>query len=461
MRRPAIAFAVLSLIGITSLHASAFSRTEDHLIIKGKKFKELKDAPIDKIRIYTIKKGSPEIVPFQIDKLNVDGDYIFNFDDEKSRVKKRKEAYEDAMDDNGMPPEKLAELKRSAEWIENKEVFDEDDELVFMSRELGERAGGNLFAKAKSVEEIKIKNPADSSSGYAYAVLFENDAPKLSGKTYVSYNPETDEVYADQYVLKTNKERPFSFREAMPRFADGRIAENQIDYSGTSIALDVKFFPTLHFDEKNIKAKITAYKTGPVRAIKRMLCWMQVAFVRVTPKFTMDMIFYPNGIIAPGVIECPFIPKRILNPGSTITIGQDFKECMTGAKIYTDRWTKMAVLDGKMSDEEKSLDMKNHKWYVVYTQNDGSIFIQIAWDKILPDIKTDIVYIDDKNVVTKGEQSPGKHTAGFSSDILQFPKGRYMMYINVYLDRKWWPGREKYYLDILANPLVAEISSIK
>lgn len=461
MTRFNLAITALILIFTLQEGAFAFSRPEDHVILKGSLFDHIKGRQINNIRVFAFKKGEPVAIPFQIDKLNVDGDYLFNIADEKEKTEKRKEAYEDALDEEDISEKKLKELKRRAEWIENPDIFDAEDEMVFMAMDLGEKSGGRPISDALVIEEIKITNPIDDDTGYAYAAFYKDNPPPLSLRKYVNYDPDKDEVYAEQYVLKTEKERPFVFREAMPRFADGRVGENQIDYSWTQVKLDIKYFLTLNFDDNNIKGKIVAYMIGPVRVIKRMLCWMQVAFIRVTPRFTMDMIFYPNGIIAPGVIECPFVPERILNPGSKITIKQDFNDCMIGAKIYTAKSGEAAVIDGKMSNAEKAMNIKDHKWYVVYTEKDGSIFIQIEWDKSLDDIKTDIVYIDDKDILTDHEDTPGTHTVGFSSDILQFPKGRYMMYINVYLDRTWEVGREKRYINIIANPLKAHIEPIK
>ncbi len=458
-----------------SQEASAFSRSEDHVVTKGKVLKSLRNAPIDKIRVFAMKKGKLRAIPFQIDKVNVDGGFIFDIEEEKDNIDDRKDDYEDSLDDykdaqkdDDVSKAKLAKLekkvakdKRRADWVMGKnKALNPEDELALMAWDLGGKASASMLPKAAKIEELKITNPTDSSSAYAYVALFKSSPPALSKNKYLEYEPKKDYINADYYTIKFQEDNPFLFTDGRLKDSNGKLGENFIDRFKMRIKMDLKFFFTMNFDENNTNGKRIAYKIGPVRVIKRILFWMEIGFLRVTPKVIIDLVFYPNGMIAPGIINSPFTPKSVMNKGSYMRVGQDFNDSMIGSKMYTKK-TKPVTIDGKMSSAEKALDLKNKSWFVVYREGKSGFFSQLKYDKRLPFVKGDIWYQDDKDVDLEPEDTPGQHIIGWKADVLQFPKGKYYMYIYMYMSRKWAIGQEKRYLNFIANPLKSKAKKIK
>ena len=59
------------------------------------------------------------------------------------------------------------------------------------------------------------------------------------------------------------------------------------------------------------------------------------------------------------------------------------------------------------------------------------------------------------------ENVPGQHLLGFHAGIKQFNAGKYGMKIYMYMDREWEKGKEKRFLNFIANPLEATANIIK
>ncbi len=461
MKKLFVLLAVFLLPIVMSRNASAFSRPEDHVVAKGKVFNEIKNVSIDKIRVYALKKGKLKPIPFQIDKLDVEGKFIFSIAEEREKAEDRIEAYEDAKDEEDVPGEKLAELKRRAMWVEDMKLFDAEDELVFMAWDLGRKASINMFPKNSKIEELAVTNPIDSSTAYAYVALFNSNPPPLSPVKYVNYDPKNDIVDADYYMVKFDKEHPHMFTENRLKDANGTLGENFVDRMKMRFKIDIKWFVTMNFDEENTSGKLIAYKFGPVRVIRRMLFWLELMYIQVIPSATVDFVFFPNGIIAPGEINMPVNPKTFFNDESNLIAGVDFSDLFNGSKMYTKKTSVPVIMDGKMSEAEKALDLKNQNWFVLYKDTKYGIFAQMVFDKRLKIVKSDIWYLDDKSVIMEPEEIPGQHILAYSMGLTQFPSGKYSMNMYMYMDRKWERGMEKRFLNFIANPLKCRAKKIK
>ncbi len=445
---------------------NAFSRPEDHVISKGNNFKQILNAPIDMIRMYALKNRQLNPIPFQIDKIDIDGKFFFNIKDEKEKAKERKEAYEDALDDNDTSKKMLTELKKKADWIEDMNVFDVQDELVLMAWDLGEKASINMFPeKAVKIEEIVITNPVDSDTAYAYAVLFKSNPPPLSPQKYITYDPIEDRVETTYYVADYAKDHPLIMEKSHLVDSEGNVQENFFDRLKLRIKLDLKWFFTLHFDEGNTNSEIIAVKCGPVRLIRRFVFWIDILSIPVTSSVALDYRYYPNGIVNPSVTNSTFDGKERLYEDSYSRILLDYNDTAHGFKFYTAKTKEPVTVDGKMSEAEKSLDLKNQNWFVLSNEGKGGVFCQLVLDKraISHGVTGDIEYLDDKNEIIEPENVPGQHIVGFRINIQNFPKGKFKQYTYMYMDyrTKWERGKEKHYLNFIAKPLETRTVKIK
>jgi len=120
-------------------------------------------------------------------------------------------------------------------------ILDPKDELVFMARDLGDRAGERIWdEEATAVQnpryEIAVTNPVSGATGYLY-LYWSASLPK-SGVSYMNYTNET--VYAPKYVAgqDTNK-------------AGGLLTDLTIPTAAGGDGLDL-------FDEQRLRIQTTA-----------------------------------------------------------------------------------------------------------------------------------------------------------------------------------------------------------
>ncbi|HOT97904.1 MAG TPA: T9SS type A sorting domain-containing protein [bacterium] len=151
---------VLTLWG-TLLFAADIGRNLDPVILKGQDLPSLLGKDIIAFRVYAFDAGeiSWHPVPFQVDE-DVNGSYY---------------------------------------GISNT-ILDPKDELIFMARDLGDRAGERVWnEEATAVQnpryEIAVQNPASGTTGYLY-LYYSPDLPR-SSVSYMNYTNET--VYAPTY----------------------------------------------------------------------------------------------------------------------------------------------------------------------------------------------------------------------------------------------------------------------
>jgi hypothetical protein len=174
------------------------------------------------------------------------------------------------------------------------------------------------------------------------------------------------------------------------------------------------------------------------------------------PSVAMDFLFYPNGLISPSVLDVTYDPEMIINEGSYLLFALDFSDVNNGSMVYTEKMPNPVTLDGVMSPEEKDVDLKGRDWYVVYNESKTGFITHLVFDKRLKNVKTDIIYIDDKTVNMKPESEPGQHFIGFQAAVKQFIKGKYDMNMYTYMNKSWTKGMEKRYLEFITHPLKAQ-----
>ncbi len=192
---------ILTLWG-TLLFAADIGRNLDPVILKGQDLPALLGKDIIAFRLYSF--DAEEIiwrpVPFQVDE-DVNGSYY---------------------------------------GISNT-ILDPRDELVFMAKDLGDRAGERVWdEEATAVQypryEIAVRNPATGVTGYLY-LYYSTDLPR-SSVAYMNYDNET--VYAPNYEAGQDTAK-----------AGGLLTNLTIPVSAGGDGLDL-------FDEQRLRIQTTA-----------------------------------------------------------------------------------------------------------------------------------------------------------------------------------------------------------
>lgn len=361
-----IIITIVFLQGIAlSNDGKTLKRTIDPVIIKGKDCKFILGHPINNYNLYSYKDDKLNMIPFQIDKI-IDGNYVLTSGKNKSKNS-----------DNN---------------------FDKDDELVFMAKDAGDKIKDYKFKDAVSCVEIKVTDPETSDKAWVYLALYKA-ATQKSNVDYVDYNADKLKITAANYLAAFNKDHLvaasyYAFGKGLGGDGTNLLDRVKIRISMTSMGV------TLNRTEDDIKVKEYGYIDGPVRVITHTKNTTPLVLGIPASSTEQDNIYYYT------YAEFPFAASFPIKPSAfNVTIIDDLKNSI-GWKFYSSTNMAGQVIDGKMDDSDKSLDLSPWKWSVI--TNEKFAF----WSRCISPpgspVKVNLYYNDNANAVDKLEDVKGE-----------------------------------------------------
>ncbi len=457
----------------------SLKRQVDPVVISGESSRPLWGKEIPKIRLQVRRAGAWAAVPFQIDKVDPDGNYFIatntvpqdvrdetGIDDTpepKKRTKRIKafesdrEDFEEAVAAGQMSAKELDDKKRAAYFEENLDILDYNDEVVFMARDAGDQASRESWLSPDGIE-LEVKDPLNGGKAWAYLFYFTSNPPPLSSDDYISYDPKKDFIVTRLSEIDFDDNNPMLVESIVGKPPGGAVIPNVLDRF--KMRIKVKpiglFCAALNFDENNAKAFTIGYKDGPVRLLRRNVFWIIIGGFKVPllPKIIMYFKFYENGLAATSDLYVPFNPKYFVCEGSRFTAGLDFRKTTYGARVFT-KDNESLIIDGKMSDAEKNRVQPNQDWIAGYLPNRAALMSRMVYDPemVRHGAKMNFHYLDDETVNDEPEHEPGQHQVGYTIDVKAFPKGKYYVGFQIYTAYDFEPGQVQELLDIDDQPL--------
>lgn len=273
LKKRCVAF-VFSLLS-TSLFANATSqispaRNLEVTIVTGKELPKLLNKSVEPYSVMAVSDGNLVPIPFQFDDLNLKG---------------------------------LVHVPGGKIAVEGQEgVFEENDQLAFMYKDMGEKANAEQRQgiKGNIVSELEISE--DGIQRYAYIV--EGNSQR-SDKHYAHYNFETGLVEAESYSLELDPKNVLVWEDwKIKGFKGTPSAPNILDTMKVRIRAKLGFIKaTLH--NSLVPVNTLAVKNGPVRAIVEAdasitILGINLAKGGLTTTFTAQTIEYPLFVFFPA-----------------------------------------------------------------------------------------------------------------------------------------------------------------
>jgi len=370
MIRKSVVLSVMIMIfflqGIAlSNDGKTLKRTIDPVIIKGKDCGFILGHPINNYNLYSFKENKLNVIPFQIDKI-IDGNYVLTAGKDKSKNKNNN--------------------------------FDKDDELAFMAKDAGDKMKDYPFKDAVSCAEIEVKDPVTSDKAWVYLALYKAEKQRAN-VDYVDYNADKNKITAANYIAAFDKEHPvaashYAFWKGLG--GDGTDIMDRVKIRTSMSSLGV----TLHRTENDIKVKEYGYIDGPVRVIVHTKNITPLVLGIPGSSTEQDTIYYYTHAEFPFAAKFPLMPSAF-----HVTIIDDLSNCM-GWKFYSSTNLAGHVIDGKMDDSDKALNLSPWKWSVI--TNDKFAF----WSRCISPpgspVKVNLYYNDNATAVDKLEDVKGE-----------------------------------------------------
>jgi len=383
------------------------SRFSDVIILTGSRVSHHLGTPLSRIRLMVLHHGRWEPIAFQIDEKTEDGRFLFPFGKENDR---------DKMDGKLDP------------W----------DEVVFMAADAGCRADPSGYPSGYvNVEEIRITDPLTGEQGWFYLFSFDQPPP-LSAVDLIRYVPAWDRIesayYQAGYSRKEWEQKAVMEYFTVPVEAGG---DGVNWFDSAKIWTWIKFFfsfftVTIHSDDWT--SSVPAYIDGPVRVVVKKRMAIKLGLGLRTPNVDADLVYYPHFFISAIVISIPFDPS-ILTSSLRLSIGTDLNHKATGMLFWNSQNPAPVIVDGRMSPQEKAMDMSPDQWRVVSGAQGKYMGKAVyAGNFKLSNIRLDEGrYIDDYTHVEPPENEPGIFGSyNWTWDITNGKRGKYVVWIEAH-----------------------------
>jgi hypothetical protein len=261
--------------------AKTLQRDQDPVIVRTGLLTGLGDHETSRYRLYAVRHGRLEPIPFQFDARGADG-----------------------------------ELVLSEDGTETDFTFDDDDELVFMAKDTGERAANDLLpAGDDAVLELAVVDRAHGGTGWAYLIHVAADPPPRSPVRYATFDTARQEARGLTYEVSYSRDRS-NFLGRVRIVPRGGTAETVIErlrmrISPTFALLWTTVNPTL--TEESFSVMPDGVKNGPVRAIRRVRQSLDLGpMFPDIPNGRVYTYYYATSFQTPARFSIPWLALKAL-----------------------------------------------------------------------------------------------------------------------------------------------------
>lgn len=317
-------------------------------LVEGKSVPFLHGQPIAAIHVYAFRGEAAVPIPFQIDE----------------RDRRDRWALE-----QGPHPNR----------DEVPGVFDANDAIVLMNRDLGRR--GDLAHLPRALTgwaEIRV-GLATSPLGFAYVGMLASASPATPDSSpYVRYDPARDRVYAERYALAFGAPLPthIALVEALGDFGTNLVA-------GVRARGVVRFLGglfTVHRTDQDLRSLLYGYRAGPVRVIRRARYWIPLPLgFRTTGR--VDLIFYRDFVEGTASVKIA-VPPRLVLAGGEVLAYFDFLD-MRGARLLTDGTGPSEPVDGHATPPKQPLSGRPTRWAALLLPDGRTVLLLVRLEGAL------------------------------------------------------------------------------
>ncbi len=433
MKKIAFVSGLLSVVAFSAqtgvLEPRTLTRDVDGVVVTGYLLSGFVGVKPESIRVYAEKHGTLSPVPFQVDELTPDRSSFI-------------------LPEGPKPNTDLSDG-----------VFSIQDEIAFMAHDLGGRVERDSWPNGvESAAELEVIDPLNAEQAWAYIFSFA-DPPAPSSEDYVVWDDDAEEVRTRYYINGyPRKEDKIYFSRALGRPPYGTgvdyIDRMKLRFQFESRGGLIRF----KGNEEMAGADILNARDGPVRVLRKGQVYYELPFgYKYNAGGTLQIFWERFG---QGPVELDMLPGvRLVLRRAWMISTTDFTPEAYGMKFYTSNNPEGVTVDGRMSEAERNLDLRDLAWQGV--TGDQGTMIQRAPTNIPPMTWDDafVYYVDDAERPDPPEDHPGMIGCLVSKlDLSLLPKGHWRSAALFYVPPPNFPAeRVSEYLNIEDHPLVLKV----
>ncbi len=412
------------------------SRVPDPIIMHGTLVKAMINKPIANLRLYAFQDGMFKPIRYQIDEVTERGDLVF--------------------------PEGPLSNKKLGNGI-----FDAQDLLLFMAKDAGDKVTKDAWTQIERHTaglEIEIIDPITSEKGWCYLMYFDSKPPARSSlPAYVNFdytsNTIESEYYAVKFIITPKGERSLVHENVCMKKEAGANEKNFVDRFKIRAKVKLLFGSmTLNFTEEAVNSKLLAYKSGPVRVVRRIEQYADVPPFNIKiVSIVTDINNYGMFYSSPLNISIPFQLDKIVS-SAHLMLGTDHNENAIGGITANSENPKRFLIDGKMDQDELAFNPSFPEWRLLYGDF-GAVLNRLFIPKeALEDVIAFGGYIDDIAKPEPPESYPGSIGNLFLNiNLGKLKRGQYKMFMQESFLPHYKSGDENSFQNVMDYPLKIQV----
>ncbi|UCG69788.1 MAG: hypothetical protein JSV09_01845, partial [Thermoplasmata archaeon] len=298
-------------------------------------------------------------------------------------------------------------------WAVNNanSVLDDNDEIVFMSQDTGDRASSNEWVIGCDAPryEVEVTDPDSGQKGWAYIYKSSRVEADFT-EDYVSFDTSLNDVFTESYSM--------GFRDGIGMIMDyfnvteakGGDGVDLVDTFEIEASATVMMF-TETYDENNLASDFTRKKDGYVRSLG-VVSWhiYQSQFgVTVDAYLNFTWKFYPEHVNVAGHIQFD------IDGSVTVDMWLALDHISTAIPMgYRDLGGNTGVINGIVDDSITDPDVQ--EWWEVSSPHGGYVCL---WDINLLSDTNGLKFDDDSTAQDHDNAEPGLYgrTGAYFDDI--------------------------------------------
>jgi len=409
------------------------------MVISGSHLDELRGAEIDRIRLFASRQGVMQAIPMQIDQLDSHGNWVWSGIVERGPIHNTEHSVE-------LQWELDHRYGRTYDDQDpdNEAVLDNNDVLVFMARDMGERAANaaSRLSNAATTLEIEVFDPDRGSQGWVYAAYYPSTPPPRSPVRYVKYVPDLRKVISPVYEITFSKEHVGVMEQLA---VAGAPLLDRTKFRGSLRVGGSRFGRSFSFTENDIEGYVYGYIDGPVRVIRRTVASMRISLLLSSSTVACDQFFYPYHS------EIPVrLPVNFLVHSASLLVEADYHNSPF-RHAYTNGNSHPISLSGPSSDQNLLEDEADPHWVALAGGEVSIVSVLTLPEELKPFTRVTPWLLYDRKLTNPPETYVGTEPgAGYLIETRPgLPSGEYMLLgTYLYLPRPFQQGDAQQLLDL-------------
>lgn len=287
-------------------------------------------------------------------------------------------------------------------------LFDENDEIVFMFRDVGTSCDSIPDGVAEEIHPVRLDTPFFTQPRYVYVLVNPARRPPLP--SYVAYAADKDRTTSPLLEVGTPADNPAIIDHLVFPNLKGRETENVLDRLKVRIvSRAVANMVTIRLNENDLKSTLWGVRTGPVRIVRHVN-----VVVTPVPGFTVPVLVETvqyDRLWEPRIYFT--LPKSL---AAFITSQEmrfiiDFRD-LRGMTFVTIANPEGATIDGQTGEAERDMGLGEERWFFVTGKGLNVLMMMFLSDNLK--LQSNGIFVDSRQETFPPETVPGSlPAAGF------------------------------------------------